>query len=78
MSKLLLVFMAVGLSFVAMGCGDDEETGGGGCANAQMVCEDDPSVEIDCTELDMAPANIKQCAGNASTCDAVLACLIGS
>jgi hypothetical protein len=78
MSKRFLMWLVVGLTFIAMACGDDEEsTGGGGCANAQMVCADDMDVEITCEDFDSAPASVKECAGNATTCDAVFTCLTG-
>ena len=78
MSKRFLLCAVIGVSFAAMACGDDEDSGGGaGCAQVQMTCADDPDVEIDCGEWDSAPASIKECAGNATTCDAVQACLFG-
>jgi hypothetical protein len=65
------------LSLGLVACGDDDDSGGG-CANAQMVCADDESVEIDCDEYDSAPASIKECVGNASSCDAVTACFVSA
>lgn len=79
--KVRLLGCAV-LTFVSLGlvaCGDDDAGGGGGCANAQMVCANDDSVEgIDCAEFDSAPASVRECVGNATTCDAVTACLFAS
>lgn len=78
MSKRFLVFAAFGLALALGACGDDEDSGGGaGCANAQMVCADNPDVEINCDEWDSAPASIKECAGAATTCEAVQTCLFG-
>jgi hypothetical protein len=68
------VFACLALGLTA--CGDDDgDDGGGGCANAQMVCANDPDVEINCSEFDSAPASVKQCAGAATTCAAVQACI---
>lgn len=78
MRKFFLSCFVIGLAFAAGACGDDEESeGGGGCANAQMVCADDATVEITCEDFDMAPADVKACAGSATTCDAVQGCLTG-
>ena len=62
----------------ALACGgdDDDDGGGGGCANAQMLCKDSMDVKIDCDEFDSAPASVKDCAGKATTCDAVTACVL--
>lgn len=71
----VLVFSSLGL----VACGDDDDDGGGGgCANAQMVCADDDTVEIDCADFDSAPASVKDCVGSATSCDAVTNCLFAS
>jgi hypothetical protein len=71
----VLVFLSLGL----VACGDDDDGGGGAaCANAQMVCADDDSVEIDCADFDSAPASVRDCVGDATTCDAVTTCLFSS
>ncbi len=79
--KVRLVGCAV-LAFLSLGlvaCGDDDDGGdGGGCANAQMLCADDDTVEIDCADFGSAPASVRECVGNATTCDAVGACLFSS
>ncbi|HMI94057.1 MAG TPA: hypothetical protein VK509_21940 [Polyangiales bacterium] len=65
------------LALATSACGDDDDDGGGGCANAQMVCERDGQDVIDCANFDSAPASIKDCAGKATSCAAVLNCLTG-
>lgn len=78
MRNRFFVFVVIGLCLASMACGDDEDTGGGaGCAHAQMLCEGNADIEIDCNEWDSAPASVKECAGNATSCDAVEACLFG-
>jgi hypothetical protein len=80
MKKLFLSCFVISLAFAAGACGDDEDGdggGGGGCAHVQMVCASDPDVEITCEDFDSAPASVKTCAGNATTCDAVFTCLTG-
>ncbi len=73
-----LMCVVIGLCFGSMACGDDEDSGGGaGCANAQMLCANNPDVEINCDEWDGAPAAVKECAGSATSCDAVEVCLFG-
>jgi hypothetical protein len=79
MVRLLGCAVLTVFSLGLLACGDDDDGGGGGeCANAQMVCADDDTVEIDCADFDSAPASVKQCVGSASTCDAVTACLFAS
>jgi hypothetical protein len=76
MTIRLFSLAVLACSCLALGaCGDDDDEGGGGCANAQMLCASDSTVEIDCSEFDGAPASVKTCVGNATTCDAVGACL---
>jgi hypothetical protein len=75
----LLSSAVLAFSCFALGaCGDDDDGGGGACANAQMVCASDPDVTIDCADFDGAPATVKTCVGNATTCDAVTACIFQS
>jgi hypothetical protein len=69
--------MAIGLSLASMACGDDEEGGGASCAQVQMTCASDPNVEITCEDWDASPASVRECAADATTCDAVAACLGG-
>jgi len=71
----LLAVLSLGMS----GCGgdDDDDGGGGACAHAQMVCEGNADIEIDCDDFDGTPSSIKDCVGKAANCDAVAACLFG-
>jgi hypothetical protein len=78
MTPRLLGSAVLAFSCFALGaCGDDDD-GGGDCANAQMLCADDNTVEIDCSQYDSAPASVKTCIGNATTCDAVNDCFLPS
>ena len=77
---LLASSLLLGLSGL-WGCGgDDDDDGGGGggagCAHAQMVCASTDPDAIDCDEWDKAPASVKDCASKATTCDAVLNCVL--
>ena len=77
MRKFFLTCFVIGLAFAAGACGDDEDSGGGGgCARVQMLCSEDPDA-ISCDEYDQAPASVKECASNATTCDAVFTCVTG-
>jgi hypothetical protein len=79
MSKRFALCVKVGMMSLALrACGDDEEgDGGAGCAHVQMLCESDPDAMIECSEWDSAPASVKECASNATTCDAVWVCVTG-
>lgn len=75
---LLGAIALAGLLATSMACGDDDDGGGGGCAHAQMLCESDSTVEIDCNEFDSAPSSVKSCVASAASCDAVFNCLVSA
>jgi hypothetical protein len=81
-SKILACLALVSLSLAA--CGDDDDDGASGaeaCAHAQALCDgeqDGATIEVDCDELDSAPASARDCISKADECGEVVACLLAA